>query len=211
MIDPSLSLAVSIQGNPGVYALLLGSGVSRSSGVPTGWEIVAELIRMVAKLKGEECGDDPQGWYSTSFGRGPDYSEILNHIAKSPAERMQLLRRYFEPTDEERQEGRKLPTPAHRAIAELVAKGYFRVLITTNFDRLLESALADLGIQPVVISTPDAAKGALPLAHSRCTVVKLNGDYLDTRLKNTGDELARYEDAIERLLDQVFDEYGLVV
>jgi len=76
---------------------------------------------------------------------------------------------------------------------------------------LLESALTDVGIQPVVISTVDASKGALPLAHSRCTVIKLNGDYLDSRLKNTGDELARYEDAIERLLDQVFDEYGLVV
>jgi hypothetical protein len=42
-------------------------------------------------------------------------------------------------------------------------------------------------------------------------VIKLNGDYLDSRLKNTGDELAHYEDAIEGLLDQVFDEYGLIV
>jgi len=211
MIDPSLSLAVSVQSNPGVYALLIGSGVSRSSGVPTGWEIVAELIRRLAILKGEECGNDPQGWYRTLFGRDPDYSAILSDIAKSSAERMQLLRSYFEPTDEERQEGRKLPTLSHRAIAELVVKGYFRVLVTTNFDRLLESSLADVGIQPVIISTPDAAKGALPLAHSRCTVIKLNGDYLDTRLKNTGDELAHYEDPMERLLDQVFDEYGLVV
>src|ERR1035437_643988 len=211
MIEPSLSLAVSVQSNPGVYALLIGSGVSRSSGVPTGWEIVVELIRRLAKLIGEECGNDPQDWYRTSFGRDPDYSSILNDIAKSSAERMQLLRSFFEPTDEERQEGRKLPTPAHRAIAELVAKGYFRVLITTNFDRLLESALADVGMQPFVISTPDAAKGALPLAHSRCAVIKVNGDYLDIRLRNTSDELAHYEDAIERFLDQVFDEYGLVV
>src|ERR1035437_11081736 len=60
MIEPSLSLAVSVQSNPGVYALLIGSGVSRSSGVPTGWEIVVELIRRLAKLKGEECGNDPR-------------------------------------------------------------------------------------------------------------------------------------------------------
>jgi NAD-dependent SIR2 family protein deacetylase len=88
---------------------------------------------------------------------------------------MQLLRGFFEPTEEDRQEKRKLPTSAHRAIAELVAKGYFRVLVTTNFDRLLESALTDIGIQPVVIATADAAKGALPLAHSRCTIIKVNG------------------------------------
>ncbi len=211
MLEPSLSLAVSIHSNRGVYALLLGSGVSRTSGVPTGWEIVQDLIRRLAHLKTESCEPDPEQWYQTKFGSMPDYSEILNEVAKSSAERMQLLRSYFEPTDADRGEGRKLPTRAHRAIADLVAKGYVRVLITTNFDRLLELALADVGIQPFVISTPDAAKGVLPLAHSRCTVIKLNGDYLDSRLKNTSDELACYEDAVERLLDQVFDEYGLIV
>ena len=30
MIDPILSLAVSVRNNKGVYALLLGSGISRS-------------------------------------------------------------------------------------------------------------------------------------------------------------------------------------
>src|ERR1700694_2557613 len=55
MIGSSLSLPMSVHSNPGVYALLIGSGVSRSSGVPTGWEIVIELIRRLAKMKGEEC------------------------------------------------------------------------------------------------------------------------------------------------------------
>ena len=58
MIEPSHSLAMSVQSNPGVYALLVGSGISRSSGVPTGWEIVQELVRRLAKLRGEECGND---------------------------------------------------------------------------------------------------------------------------------------------------------
>ena len=211
MMDPSLSLAISVQSNPGVFALLLGSGVSWSAGVPTGRGIVVELIRKLAALKGEKCNPDPEAWYKSSFDREANYSELLDEIAKSPAERMQLLRVYFEPTEEEREQDLKLPTLAHRAIAELVSKGYIRVLITTNFDRLLESALEGVGIQPVVISTEDDAKGALPLAHSRCTILKLNGDYLDTRLKNTGDELAQYESSTERLLDQVLDEYGLVV
>ena len=62
----------------------------------------------------------------------------------------------------------------------------------------------------MVISGRDA-EGALPLAHSPCTVVKVNGDYLDTRLRNTVIELAAYESALERLLDQIFDEYGILV
>ena len=48
MNNEALNLALSIYSNPGVYALLLGSGISRSAAIPTGWEIVNDLI---AKLK----------------------------------------------------------------------------------------------------------------------------------------------------------------
>ena len=122
-----------------------------------------------------------------------------------------MLQTYFEPTEDERREGGKLPTKAHRGIAELVVRGYVRVIVTTNFARLLEQALTDLGVQPSVISNADAATGAMPLAHSRCTVIEVHGDYLDPRFRNTEEELRSYEPAIDRLLDQVFDEYGLII
>ncbi len=211
MIDPLLSLAFSVHSNKGVYTLLLGSGVSRAAGIPTGWEIVLDLIRKLAHLKGEECEPDPAAWFTTAFGKKPDYSELLDMLAKSPAERSQLLRGYFEPTDEERERGQKIPTEAHKAIAELAVRGYVRVILTTNFDRLLEEALAEAGIVPTVISTPDSAEGALPLIHTKCTVVKLHGDYLDTRIKNTPEEVGKYDARIDSLLDRVFDEFGLVV
>jgi hypothetical protein len=43
MIDPIHSLAFSIQANRGVYAVLFGSGISRSAKIPTGWEITLDL------------------------------------------------------------------------------------------------------------------------------------------------------------------------
>lgn len=211
MIDPILSLAFSIHSNKGVYALLLGSGISRSAGVPTGWEIVLELVRKIALIKGADCEPDPAAWYARTFGKEPDYSELLDELAKSPAERSGLLRAYFEPSDEERERGLKVPAEAHKAIAELVAKGYVRVILTTNFDHLMEEALDAAGVRPTVIRTPDAAEGAVPLIHSNCTVVKLHGDYLDTRIKNTPEELTVYDPRIDALLDRVFDEFGLVV
>ncbi len=210
MIDPTLSLAVSVYHNKGVYALLLGSGISRSSGIPTGWEIVLNLIHQVAHLRKEVCEPEPDTWFTRTFGLEPNYSDVLDQIAKSPAERLQVLRGYFEPTEEELAEGRKRPSAAHQAIAKLIARGYIRVVVTTNFDRLLEQALAEIGIQPVVISTEDAVKGALPLAHSPCSIIKINGDYLDTRLRNTRGELETYDEAMNKLLDRVFDEYGLI-
>src|SRR5208282_2547101 len=105
----------------------------------------------------------------------------------------------------------KMPMPAHKAVAELVSGGYVRVIVTTNFDRLLEQALQERGIAPTVISTADQAQGALPLVHTNCTIIKVNGDYLDTRIKNTSSELGSYDQRIHTLLDRVFDEYGLIV
>lgn len=211
MIEPILTLAISVHSNPGVYALLLGSGLSRPAGIPTGWDVVLDLVRKVATLDGEDCEPDPAAWYQSRYGEEPDYSKLLDQLAKSPPERQQLLRSYFEPDEEEREQGLKLPTAAHRAIAELVAKRYVRVIITTNFDRLMEQALEAVGVTPTVISSADQASGALPLAHTNCTVIKIHGDYIDTRIKNTPDELATYDLVMDKLLDRVFDEYGLIV
>src|SRR4051812_46525618 len=137
MIDPLVQLAFNVQSNPGVFAVLLGSGISRSSGIPTGWEVVLDLVRKLAAAEGENCEPDPEAWYLARYGRAPGYAELLDQAAPTPALRQQLLRGYFEPTEEEYAEGRKMPTKAHQAIARLMQQGLIRVAITTNFDRLL--------------------------------------------------------------------------
>ena len=211
MIDPVHSLAFSIQANRGVYAVLVGSGVSRAAKIPTGWEITLDLIRKLAKLHGETSDPDSEQWYRKKFKKQASYSDLLDELAKTPAERQQLLRTYFEPSDQEREEGEKEPTLAHRAIAELAAQGFIKVIITTNFDRLVETALTDTGVVPTVLSSPDQVQGALPLIHTQCCVFKIHGDYLDTRIRNTPDELDQYRPEFDKLLDRIFDEFGLVV
>jgi hypothetical protein len=211
MIDPINSLAFSIQANKGVYALLLGSGISRAAKIPTGWEVTLDLVRKLSEICGESCESSPEEWYRTKFGCKPEYSEILGEIVKTPTERQQLLRRYWEPNDEEREEGLKQPTVAHRAIASLVEQGFIKVIVTTNFDRLMETALAEVGITPTVLSTPDQVIGSLPLIHTRCCVFKINGDYLDARIRNTTEELSAYPSEFDSLLDRIFDEFGLII
>lgn len=210
MIDPLHSLAFAVQANPGVYALLLGSGVSRSAKIPTGWEITLDLVSKVAHLHGEDCGSKPEEWYLAKYGMEPDYSKLLNEIARTTTERQQLLQGYFEATDAEHDEGAKQPTEAHKAIASMVSGGFIRVILTTNFDRLLERALEEVGVTPTVISSIDHLKGALPLIHTRCCVLKIHGDYLDTRIRNTPEELSDYPDEWNAYLDRVFDEFGLI-
>ncbi len=209
--DSLLKLSISLHTSPGVYALLLGSGVSRAAGIPTGWEIVLDLIRKVAKLEGEDPEPNPDEWYKKKFRKQPDYAEILERLASSPADRNAILREYFEPTGEEREQGLKTPTGAHKAIATLVKDGYIRIILTTNFDRLLETALAEQGITPDVISTEDALKGAIPYVHSKCVILKLHGDYRDMRIKNTKEEVGHYSEELNKYLDRILDEFGLIV
>ena len=211
MIDPVHALAFSVQSNRRVYALLLGSGVSRASGIPTGWEITLELVRKLAALHGDNPDPTPESWYHEKYGKEPDYSDLLDQLTRTPPERQQLLRGYFEPNEQEREDGLKQPTEAHRAIAALAAQGYIKVILTTNFDRLIENALRDAGIEPTVLSSPDHVQGALPLVHTPCCVIKLHGDYLDTRIRNTPSELQAYPPEFEKLLAQIFDEFGLIV
>ncbi len=209
--EPVLKLAISIHENHGVYALLIGSGVSRAAGIPTGWEVVQDLISKVAVMEKAEPQPNLEAWYQQNFGEVPDYDKLLDRLTTTSAERMALLRSYFEPTEEEREQGLKIPTSAHKAIAKLTKLGYIRIILTTNFDRLIERALEEEGVVPDVISSDDGLKGAIPYVHSRCLVVKLNGDYRDTRIKNTHEELANYSQELNNFLDRIFDEFGLIV
>jgi hypothetical protein len=209
--DPLTQIAFSVYENKGVFAALLGSGLSRAAEIPTGWEITLDLIRRVALAQGIEDQPDWGAWHRERTGQEPDYSALLEELASSPEERRSILHSYIEPTDEDRAQGRKIPTKAHYAIADLVRGGYIRVIITTNFDRLMENALRERGVEPTIVASVDALTGAEPITHSACYVLKLHGDYKDARILNTESELSGYPAQYDSLLDRILDEHGLIV
>ena len=204
------TLSFSIQSNKGVYALLLGSGVSRNSGIPTSWDIVTDLIRKLSNSIGEDCGKEPYKWFLSKYGKEPSYSRILSKLVKTPTERVNLLKSYFENTDNEDVVALKQPSHAHKAIAKLVKGGYIKAVITTNFDRLLEKALQDEGIEPATIRHTDDISGVQPLVHAPFTLIKVNGDYLDTRFLNTEEELGEYPDKMKTYILEIINNFGLI-
>lgn len=125
--DILTSLAFSIYSNKGIYALILGSGISRSSGIPTSWNIVVNLIMELAEMIDGKKPVNPEEWFRNKYHEEPDYSSILSHIVPTSTERVNLLRPYFEPNDGERKNHFKEPTKAHKAIARLVKSGYIKV------------------------------------------------------------------------------------
>lgn len=210
-IDPLDTLVFGMRAKKGAYALLLGSGVSRSASIPTGWEIVKNLIEQLACLQQKSTNGDPEQWFVDEYKSEPNYSDLLEHLGKTPSERQRLLKEYFEPTEDEQEKSIKVPQKAHKAIANLVKKGHIKVIITTNFDRLIEKSLDEEGIRPVVISSSDYVKGMEPLHMIDCAVIKINGDYLDTNIKNTAGELDEYDEETNKLIGRILDEYGLIV
>ena len=99
--DPLASLAVTLESSPGRYALLVGSGISASAGVPTGWAVVKDLALKLAVAAGEDPElDNPIGWYRNTHGSDPDYSGLLEAIAPTAPARQELLSSYFAPGDD---------------------------------------------------------------------------------------------------------------
>ncbi|KTT49723.1 hypothetical protein SB11R_10350 [Pseudomonas oryzihabitans] len=209
--DPTTQLAFSMYENRGVYALLLGSGVSRSAGIPTGWEITMELVKRAGIAAGVGEREDWHAWYVEHTGEQPNYSTLLESLAGTQSERRSIVQNFLEPTAQELQDGLKVPTRAHRAIADMVRAGHVRVIVTTNFDRLMENALRDAGIEPTIVSSVDTLAGAEPITHSQCFILKIHGDYKDARILNTDVELGGYPDELNTLLDRIIDEFGLIV
>ncbi len=198
---------------PGVYALLIGSGVSTATGIPTGWGVVEQLVRKVAAGSLEGPIEEPweQWWQHTHSELELGYSSLLELLGPTAAARTALLTEFFEATEQDRADGRKVPSQAHHAIAALVARGTVRVIITTNFDRLLEQALDAAGVSYQVIASDAAIAGMEPLAHATATLIKLHGDYTSLEQRNTVAELSSYSAATTELLARLLDEYGLVV
>jgi len=209
--DALVSLAFALHTNPGAYALLLGAGVSAPA-IKSAWRVLEDLCGRLALLHEGHDVDDPISWYQETYGREVRYGPVIEQVALLPTERQRLLADYFIASPDEIDAGQKVPTPAHHAIARLVASGSVRVIVTMNFDRLMEQALREAGIEPTVIASAADAEAMAPLHTLSCCVIHLHGDFMSpTSMLNTDTELGTYDDRIATVLHQVLREYGLVV
>lgn len=198
--------------SPGSHVAIVGAGMSVDSGLPSGWQVEEQLIGEVAAQRGTDLGGTtPHKWWQATFGEPATYQRLLGKLAPTPVERQRLLRPYFE-GGWNPDHGEVAPSGAHRALAELVRSGAIRIVITLNFDRLIERALTDIGINPLVASSPEQLR-ALPPVHSiPALVIHLHGDYLEPEtMRNTAGELDGYPDEVRRVVGRILGEYGLVI
>jgi hypothetical protein len=209
-LDPHVSLALGMTARPGVTAVLAGAGLSVGAGVPAAWEVQKDLLARAAAAAGDKP-EDLFEWWRKRTGADAAYDEVLFASAATPLARKDLLRPFFEPTEDERATGVKVPSAAHRALADMMRDGLIRIIVTLNFDLLIETALRDVGIEPTVVSTVDGVRGMEPLHAQRYLVWHLHGDYTNPEMLNSPDELRQYADIVNTRLDELLDQYGLLV
>ncbi len=99
--DPRTMLAMSMHASPGVYALLVGSGISMGAGVLTGWGVIVELVRrMAATDTREEPGADfdVEEWWKAKYpGVDLGYGSVLEASGMSPLRSPAVARTVLHP------------------------------------------------------------------------------------------------------------------
>jgi hypothetical protein len=205
-------LVDGMQRDPDAHTLLVGAGCSQSAGIDDGESLLARL----ADGRPRDPKQSLVQWYVAQYGRWPSYEAILvqqaGHVVDASAPPATALAPLFKPTPAERTAGVKVPRPAHHALAGLARAGCLRLILTTNFDRLIESALLTAGIPIRVLATPDEMALALPLAAHAVTVVKLHGDWMAIRPKVLSREPRTYADQhLNDLLRRVFADHHVIV
>lgn len=207
--DDIIPVAFAVASSPKRYALLLGSGISGGK-IRTGKGITRDLIRKIAAASMEQLDGDPLDWYRERYGKEPTFAGLFGRLKAHTGDKEAILSEYFTVKDEEGEWVAPEPSPAHREIATMVREGLVSLIITTNFDNLMEQALQNEGIQPAVI-TELSEPEKMSVIPDRCRIIKVNGDYPSTDLKMTPEDLKDYSPELKDYLDRIFSEYGLII
>lgn len=202
---------------------LLGAGASRAAGIPTAgdmiWDFKQRLYRSEKKLPPSaitDLGDpvvrrrlqqyfDACGSYPVE-GDSDEYSFYFGATYPSPKDRRAYL---------DTQIARGKPSFGHLALALLMSEKLCRLIWTTNFDRTVEDAAAQVlgGTGHLVVSDlGDPAKIAGAVTENRWPAYgKLHGDYHSDHLKNIASELRTQDQAMRDTLIHCCRSNGLAV
>jgi SIR2-like domain len=143
-------------------SVLVGAGISVSSGVPTAYGIIRRLKRL-GKIK--------------AF---TSYAEAMEAAFKNQAERREFINRTFEGCP---------PSIEHHQLGRLLSSRVFKDALTTNFDHLLEIATSQACEEPVFVYPTQRALEGFQTVEQSPRIVKLHGDFLFQSLANTDAEM----------------------
>lgn len=192
------ALKASSAGDP-KFVLFLGAGASASSGVPTGGQLVRQWRQDfdASATEGNKSAD--QSW----FNKPKEYGVLFEHHHKTEALRREFIEECVIDAH---------PSWGYLYLADLLDRGYFNIVLTTNFDDLINEACHAFtaSLRPIVCAHDSSAQH-FRLTGKRPKVIKLHGDYLFDNIANSNQETVRLKENIRSKIEWLANEFGFVV
>ena len=165
------------------FVLMLGAGASLSSGIKPTRALMEELVSK---------------YYASNEGSLDDRFDRLWEQS-SKEHRLLMLEPYLSCP----------PSEGYRQLADLIARGYFDLVVTFNFDRLLERALDDAGFRDYkTIIRGETSTGAiaelLAAAKPRVKILKMHGGLESANyFLFSKEEMLNYPPDLENVIKQI--------
>ena len=163
---------------------------------------------LLTRVFGTGSRSDLSRAFLKEFGTDPTFEGVLRAFGNSRAERSRLLFKYFADME---------PSEGYRLLAALLRAGYLNpIVLTTNFDCMLEKALAAIpGDAPrtkVRIVVGADVTGTETVADDEILIVKLHGDITrPNTLRTTSIELAVLPGKSVDLVRDLYERHGFLV
>lgn len=201
---------------------LLGAGASRSAGLPTATDIIWDLKR---RYYCEHENQDIQAHDVTNKAVQSRIQDYLDGIGFPPKWCPGEYSFYFEKTfgtDYSAQQrylqdalsSRQISlTVGHRALAALLYMGRMRVLFSTNFDEVVETAYSGISGRSLTAFHLEGSYAAIAALNSDQfpLYVKLHGDFRYQSVKNLSSDLLRNDEHLRRCFLAAATRFGMVV
>lgn len=184
------------------FCFILGAGASKSSGIPTGWDLVQQWVKEL----NETDKEDFTKWREEKGIQEDDYA---SHYSEIFDKRFELSKKngfaFLEQTMENKE-----PSCGYSVLAQILAGGNHNIVITTNFDSLTEDALfIYTNKKPLVIGHASLAN-YISTNLSRPIIIKIHHDLLLSP-KNGEIDVACMDENFSKNLKDVFKYYTPLV
>ena len=202
-------------------SFLLGAGASVSSNIPSGGQMVWDFKRTLyctannvrTSIYSDLSKENVQKELQTYFDGQEGYPELWSTEEYSfYFEKCYPQRRDREYYIQEKVRDVK-PALGYLCMGELIINGKIDLVSTTNFDDLVQAGIHAInsGISIKTISSAVSNSVGFSLYDGFPNIIKLHGDYLFDKIKNTDTELQALEDNIAEIWKTAIRENGLII
>lgn len=201
--------------------LLLGAGASVSSGIPTGWLLSWEFKKRIFCSQNKHISDtkfkdlesphvqqELQNYFDSQnnfpkLGSAEEYSFYFEKCFTTQQHRQLFIQDLIKD---------QKPSLGYLCIGSLIDSGIIKHIWSTNFDDLVEKAVAKVNhTLSFAVYSPETSQQYKNFSANLPCVLKLHGDYRYDYLRNTLEETNKLEELLRKEFISEHQKNGLII